>query len=143
MQQKTEVLYVTPPDLYLPVAGIRLFYLGGDEEWKETVQKTVEEMFKLANITHYFVPDPVNEQNIPWVYANITHCDLVFINLDIINPVELAFAFSRCHDENTWFYSGLSKNKSILRVLNTVGKCPVFENMDSLAIALKIESGHD
>lgn len=144
MSKKPEILYVTPPDLYLPTAGIRVFYLGGPGEWKSQVQKLVDEYFRWSDITHYHLTDSATDSTIPWVNANIGHCDFVIINLDLINPVELAFAFSRCKEDNTWFYTELSKNKSILRVLNTVGKCPMFDSMDTLAHALKIEGiGND
>ena len=69
----------------------------------------------------------------------INRSDLIIVNLDIINNLELTFAASLCKQENVWFYNGEGKNKSIQKILNTIGKCAIIEDLPTFKIALDME----
>ena len=89
-----ETIYVTPPDLHLPVQGLRFYFIGGSPEWRQQVQGLVDEVYNASTVTHYFTPEPIDDKDIPWVIANIYHADLIVANLDIINMLELTFIAS-------------------------------------------------
>lgn len=140
MNEKTgDHLYITPPDLFLPEHGLRFYYLGGSEEWKQRVIDIAESTYQKVALSHYYTPNPISEKEIPWAQANISHADIVFVNFDLINPIEVAFACSRADYTNTWLYSEQEKNTSILTVMNTVGRCPIFRSMDLVEYALRME----
>ena len=137
-----ETIYVTPPDLHLPVQGLRFYFLGGPPSWRQHVQGLVDEVYSSSSITHYFTPEPISDTDIPWVIANIYHVDLIIVNLDIINNLELTFAASLCKQENVWFYSEQGKNKSIQKILNTIGKSAIIEDLPTFKLALDMEMKH-
>ena len=137
-----ETIYVTPPDLHLPVQGLRFYFLGGSAIWRQQVQGLVDEVYNSSTVTHYFTPEPIDDQNVPWVIANIYHADLVIVNIDIINTLELTFAAALCKQENIWFYSDQGKNKSIQQILNTIGKCAIIEDLPTFKLALDMEMKH-
>lgn len=144
MTEKTgEVLYITPPDLFLPERGLRFYYLGGSDEWKQRVISLAENIYQKINLSHYYSPNPLTDKDIPWAQANIGHADIVFVNFDLINPIEVAFACSRSDYTNTWLYSEEEKNTAILTVMNTVGKCPIFRDMDLVEYALRVEMDNE
>ena len=137
-----ETIYVTPPDLHLPVQGLRFYFLGGSATWRQQVQGLVDEVYNSSTVTHYFTPEPIDDQNVPWVIANIYHADLIIVNIDIINNLELTFAAALSRQENVWFYSGEGKNKSIQKILNTIGKCAIIEDLPTFKLALDMEMKH-
>ena len=144
MNEKTgDHLYITPPDLFLTDHGLRFYYLGGDEEWKQRVIDIAESTYQKVALSHYYTPNPISEKEIPWAQANISHADIVFVNFDLINPIEVAFACSRADYTNTWLYSEQEKNTAILTVMNTVGRCPIFRSMDLVEYALRTEMGDE
>ena len=40
-----ETIYVTPPDLHLPVTGLRFYFLGGSPAWRQQAQGLVDEVY--------------------------------------------------------------------------------------------------
>ncbi len=140
-EKSNDFLYITPPDLFLPVDGARYYYLGGSDVWKKAIIKIAEDIHTLSGIgiSHYYTPNPVSETEIPWVQACLSHADLVFVNFDLINPIEMAFACSRADFPNTIIYSEESKNQSILTVMNTVSRCPIMLKLDHVESFLREE----
>ena len=137
-----ETIYVTPPDLHLPVQGLRFYFLGGSPEWRQQAQGLIDEVYSSSSVTHYFTPEPIDDKDVAWVIANIYHADLIIANLDVINMLELTFAASLSRQENVWFYSEQGKNKSIQKILNTIGKTAIIEDLPTFKIALDMESKH-
>ena len=138
----SETLYVTPPDLHLPVKGLRFYFLGGSGEWRQSIQNLIDDVYSTIPTTHYFTPDPIEDKDIPWVIANIFHSDLIIINLDRINILEITFASALCKGENIWLYSDQGLNKGVQKILNTLGKTAIIEDLPTFKIALEIEAKH-
>ena len=137
-----ETIYVTPPDLHLPVQGLRFYFIGGSPEWRQQVQGLVDEVYNASTITHYFTPDPIDDKDVPWVIANIYHADLIIANLDIINMLELTFIALLLKNENVWLYTGQGKNKGVQKILNTLGKTAIIEDLPTFKLALDLEAKH-
>tara|TARA_B100001245_G_scaffold99537_1_gene72264 strand:+ start:573 stop:995 length:423 start_codon:yes stop_codon:yes gene_type:complete len=137
-----ETIYVTPPDLHLPVQGLRFYFIGGSPEWRQQVQGLVDEVYNSSTVTHYFTPEPIDDKDIPWVIANIYHADLIVANLDIINMLELTFIASLLKHENVWLYSGQGKNIGIVKILNTIAKSAIIEDLPTFKLALDLEAKH-
>ena len=137
-----ETIYVTPPDLHLPVDRLRFYFLGGSAQWRQQAQGLIDEVYSSASVTHYFTPEPLEDKNVPWVVANIHHVDLIIVNIDVINNLELIFAASLCKQENVWFYNGEGKNKSIQKILNTIGRTAIIRDMPTFKVALDMEAKH-
>ena len=137
-----ETIYVTPPDLHLPIEGLRFYVLGGSSSWRQQVQGLIDEVYSSSSVTHYFTPEPITDKDIAWVIANIYHEDLIIVNIDIINNLELTFAAALSRQENVWFYSGEGKNKSIQKILNTIGKTAIIEDLPTFKVALDMELKH-
>ena len=137
-----ETIYVTPPDLHLPVTGLRFYFLGGSPGWRQQAQGLVDEVYSSSSVTHYFTPEPINDKDIQWVIANIFHADLIIVNIDIINNLEITFASALSRQENVWFYSDQGKNKSIQKILNTIGKSAIIEDLPTFKLALDMEMKH-
>ena len=138
----SDTLYVTPPDLHLPVNGLRFYFLGGSNDWRLAAQNLIDDVYSTIPTTHYFTPESIEDKDIPWVIANIFHADLIIINLDQLNNLELTFAAALCKNENIWLYSDLGNNKGIQKILNTLGKTAIIEDLPTFKIALEIEAKH-
>jgi hypothetical protein len=133
--------YITPPTLFMPTEGLKISFLGVDDQWVEDLGESLEETFSTIPMTFYHLEEK-NEDNWQWIYHMSTISDLIMVNVAQSSPIELLMAFTELGNK-VWFYVDKQEvDNDIKMLLNTIN-ANVFNSEDQLHAMLRAFIGND
>ena len=133
--------YITPPTLFMPTEGLKISFLGVDDQWVEDLGESLEETFSTIPMTFYHL-DETTQDNWQWSYHMAEMSDLIMVNVAQASPIELLLAFNSMGNK-VWFYvDKLEVDNDIKMLLNTVN-ANVFNSEDQLHAMLRAFIGND
>lgn len=127
--------YITPPTIFMPEDGLRIAFIGTDNDWVESLTDDLETTFSSIPMTFYHLENN-SEENWQWLYLMVENSDLVMVNMGMLNEIEIMISMLNLGNK-TWFYVDpevVDKNVRIL--LNTIN-ANVFCNPEQLHNMLK------
>lgn len=127
--------YITPPTIFMPEDGLKIAFIGTDNDWVETLTDDLETTFSSIPMTFYHLENK-SEENWQWLYLMVENSDLIMVNMGNLTEIETMISMLNLGNK-TWFYVDpevVDKNVRIL--LNTIN-ANVFCNSEQLHNMLK------
>lgn len=132
--------YITPPTIFLPETGLKIAFLGTDNDWVESLTDDLEQTFHIP-MTFYHL-ETASKDNWQWLYLMIEQADLIMVNVGLCTQVEIIMAMMNLGNK-TWFYIDQSVVDKNVKILLNNANANTFYDSEQLHNMLKVFLGHD
>ena len=132
--------YITPPTIFLPEDGLKIAFIGTDNEWVESLTDDLETTFASIPMTFYHL-EPKTSDNWQWLYMMAEQADLLMVNTALASNLELIIATINLGNK-TWFYVDPANVDKNLRILLNSINANTFNDSEQLHNMLKAFLGN-
>jgi hypothetical protein len=132
--------YITPPTIFLPEDGLKIAFIGTDNEWVEELTDDLETTFTSIPMTFYHL-EPNTSDNWQWLYMMAEQADLIMINAGKATNLELMISTMHLGNK-TWFYIDPEVVDKNLRILLNTINANMFNDSEQLHNMLKAFLGN-
>ena len=133
--RENPIYTITPPDMHLPEAGPVITVLSSDTNFVKDIELLYNDFFKTVPISLYHTNGPIEDNNFAWIISMMRFSDTIFVDLDNLTELGL-FCAVHGNMKSTIYFNRKNKRKSIVKILNTIHTCSVYDSVDDYADAM-------